>query len=782
MTRSVLRATTALATVVWGGAVAWAQQAPVPGVSDAPIIDEVIVTARFREERAQDIGGSVAAIGEDDLQREGITDFEDIARRTVSLDFFDRGPNQNEVSIRGISSGVQTGLADTGTAGPLVSQFLDDVPVAASTASQRDFDYFDFERVEVLRGPQPTLFGEGSVGGTIRYFTKSPDLDGNAVNDSILRGKVSFTEDGGTNYAVSAASSVILVPGKLGVRGVINYRDDAGFIDNPTLGTTDVNDYDALSGRAVVLLEPNEDLSVRLSAFLGRDDIGEVNLVDAPPASPEALVSNSPIDGTSADDFDLFSGKIAYDFGPVTVTSITGYFERRRSFETFDPTAASGFATFLPVSLSVLSTLDSEDRSITEELRFVSDFDGPLNFIAGFYFQDTKLTTDILGTAPEIAPFVALPAGDTTLFQQDNVIESRQLSGFAEFTYELTERLRLIAGTRYVNEEITSTALTSLAAIGSGPLGILPPFAVIDGNAFVTAAGFPLTAEFTLNRFLPRGAVEYDLTDQALVYVQAATGVRNGNLNPASSAFQASGGSPALFGNFQTFSEDDVLSVEVGAKTRWLDDRLTANVAAYYTSYDDPQVQVSLPFVLTTNGPDARIFGVEWETNWKINDYFGAYFNGAYLNTEFVESAQLVPAVTLLGVPFDVPEGNELNNAPSWSFSAGGNVTYPIANSGLFLTGSAAYQFVGSRFATVQNLPSSVLDSQHFLNFRLGVEGDHWSVTGFVNNATNELEFQLIDGSAGLPFINANGALDYIPNAGSINRPRTVGLEVTFRY
>ena len=113
-------------------------------------------------------------------------DFEDIANRTAGLNLNDRGPNQNDVGIRGVSSGVGQSFGDSGISGPLISQFLDDIPVAQSSASQRDFNLFDFERVEVLRGPQPTFFGEGSVGGTIRYVTRTPDLSGDPVSDLSL--------------------------------------------------------------------------------------------------------------------------------------------------------------------------------------------------------------------------------------------------------------------------------------------------------------------------------------------------------------------------------------------------------------------------------------------------------------------------------------------------------------------------------------------------------------------------------------------------------------------
>lgn len=750
---------------------------------EAAEIEEVTVTARFREESLQDVGASIQAIDGDAIAREGIRDFADIAHRSAGISLIDRGPSQNDVSIRGIANGTAARLADLGSSGPLVSQFLDDVPVAAATASQRDFNYFDFDRVEILRGPQPTLFGEGSVGGTIRYFTRDPDLSRGAVNESTLKTSFSYTEDGGQNFAASGATSAVLIPDKLGIRGVVNYRDDDGYIDNPVLGMQDINDYQAVSGRAVVLFEPTDAFTLRLMAFVGQDDIGETNSVD-PGVDPDLLQFSSPIDGYSEDDFDLYTAKMDYRTGALTVSSITGWYERDRSDVFYDSQASAAFGRFTASPLTGTGVSASHDESLTQELRLVSDFDGPLNFTAGLYYQDAAFDTRLQTDAPELAPD-SVSQSQTLLIDQGNTVDSEQYSAFFELTLAATERLRLIGGVRYVEEEITNTSTSSRVAFGLGGSAVSPPFIINDVNALaVNVFGLPLDETFRLRKWLPRVAVEWQFSDEHLLYALASSGVRNGNLNPFTSAFQGSAGNPATFTALRSFDEDEVVSFELGAKTRWLAGDLTVNAAAFHTRYEEPQILTSTPLVLTVNGPNEEILGLELETNWRLTDSLDVYLSGTWQDAEFTGSQVLGNPALLasLGYQYDLNEGNRPVAVPEWAAAVGANIRYPISHGGTMLTAHAAYQYVGSRFATNQNFPSSKLRQLRMLNLRLGFESTVWAVHAFVDNALNEVEFQALAGNNAAVFLNADGDLDFLPTAAATNRPRTVGVEITLRY
>lgn len=785
--RRTLRSVSVLALIVsfYGAAPAWAQTAGADQADAPPAGDEtdaIVVTARFRQESAQKVGASISAIDGRAIEREGIRDFSDIARRTPGVTTIDRGPSQNDVSIRGISNGVSQRLSDLGGSGPLVSQFLDDIPVAAATASQRDFNYFDFDRIEILRGPQPTLFGEGSVGGTIRYFSRDPQLSGSAVSDMRFLSSLSSTEHGGTNVSASAATSFVLVPDKLGIRIVGNYRNDDGFIDNPLLGQKNINDHRAYSGRGVLLWEPTSDFSVRLMAFAGRDDFGGTYEVDAPPAPKDALRLSTPVDGNFYDDFQLYTGKIVYDAGPVTLTSITGWYSRDRQDEFFDAQSAAPFGRFT-TALTATGLSMSRDRSFTQEFRFVSDLSGPLNVTAGLYYKKASYFSTLSTTAPEFAPYT-FPVGGTTLIGQSGSTASRQFSGFIEFTLAASDRLRLIAGVRYVNQKITSTSIESIAAFGGGALGLTPPFVIADVNAVATAYGIPLSQSFKLSRFLPRASVEYDLGKDAMLYAIVSTGLRGGNLNPFTSALRGAGTPPdkAKFEAARSFHQDQVLTEELGLKTNWLQGALTVNLSGFHTHFDDPQIVTSNPFVLTVNGPDIEIWGVELQSSWRVRRGLNIYLNGTWQDARFIRDAVLAsPAVlAALGVSADLKKGARPVNTPEWAVTAGLDFRQPVAPD-MSITGLVAYQYVGDRYATSQNFPSSRLGAQNIVNLRLGLEFPHWSLTGFVDNLTNNIEYQSIQGNAGTPVL-VNGRLDFIPTSVAINRPRTIGVELGARF
>jgi len=741
-------------------------------------LEEIVVTARFKAESAQKIGAAISPLSAETIEREGITDFEDIARRTPGLASTDRGPNTNEVLLRGISNQTTERVTDITAVGPLVSQFLDDVPFASATASQRDVNLFDFARVEVLRGPQPTFFGEGSVGGTIRYISADPNLSGDALAHPVVRLGLSSTQDGGWNRAANAATTFNIVPGVFGVRAVLNWREDDGFIDNPTRGTKDTNTFDSKGARIVALYRPNDALTIRFAGHLSRDDTGDLTFVDTD-TKPSDLVLSTPVKGTSSDDVDLYSLKGDYVAGPITWTSITGYYRRKRETTGYDPANSGFFQGLFGTPINILIDNPLRDRTWTQEFRAVSAFDGPFNFTSGLFYKNKDSTVIAALTSPDgtFAPFQAVP-GDV-IFRGTTTYKTEQYSGFLEGTYAVAEHVRLIGGARYVHETIDSDVIEYLS-IG----GITPPIPTIDFADFLPASGLPTTYSFKLSKVLPRVAVEVDLTNQALLYASASAGVRNGNLNTAVSAFQAAGGgtagfNPDTFADLLVFKDDQVRTYELGLKTRSAQNRWTANLAAYFTQYGDPQIYTATPFVLVANGPDAHIKGLELETALRANAVFSLFANASFTDAKYVDSALLIPTLAP-AVTADVVDGNRLANVPKWAYSLGINARYPMARA--IWVGHLGYQYVGSRNSTAQNFASTELHSLGLLNARLGIETAHWSLVGYIANATNQIEAQSINATGGAAFVDAQGRLDAPVNAVSVNRPRTLGLELTARF
>ena len=406
-----------------------------------------------------------------------------------------------------------------------------------------------------------------------------------------------------------------------------------------------------------------------------------------------------------------------------------------------------------------------------------------MNFTAGAFYQDSELGAQSGANAPEFANPAFTDPVTTATFESLTHFESEQYSAFLEFTLEATERFRLIGGMRYVNEKVESTALiaTNLNPFTALAMGLPPlPMPTADGLFVTTLFGFSLSEEFELDDWLPRGAIEIDLTDDAMVYATVAKGARSGNLNPPNTAAIAAGFDPTRFAELRTYDEDSAVSYEAGAKARWMDGSLTTNLAIYHTKYEDPALMIATPLVLSINGPDIDITGFEFEAYWLANEVVSLYAGIGYQDAEFADSALLIPQAAALGFAADLAEGNAPANAPEWSMSLGADFRTPLPNNSLALTGHIGYQYVDSSFSTPQNFPSTKLDSQSFLNVRIGVESDRWSLVAYAANLTDEVRYQHIEYTAG-PFIDADGDLDNVVIAGSVNRPRTIGAEFTIR-
>lgn len=746
------------------------------------VLEEIIVTARFREESIQDIGAGVSALGGDDLINHGVTNIDDLARSTVGLNNIRLRQNDNEVSIRGVSN-LGTSFFSSSS---VFTTYVDDISVV-STFGQRDFGMLDLDRIELVRGPQPTLFGEGAVGGVIRYFTRDPDLSGPTYT-AFTSGQIETMNGGGLAYLADGAASLIFTPEKSGLRVSGYYRKDEGFIDNRLSGEEDTNDFSSFGARAVLLLQPNDRLSARLSAFVARDEHAFDSSIE-PGTDPEDLVFGIPglPDGvypdfvaSGDDDFDLYSARISYDFGLFEVTSITGLYNRDRQIETLDIGTTVGLQPFLPTinTTSFGSNTFAEDM-FSEELRVVSNFNGPLNFIAGAFYRDRDFALDRRLVIPDL-PAVSTPPSDVG---QQNVTnnESSQISGFAELTWSVTDRLRLIGGVRYVDDTYTSNFEETIVNLNPANAPWTPsnPIDFLFINDVLSAIGVPPPFEFKLTEFLPRAAVEFDVNDDILIYANGARGIRNGGVGSALAAV-ASSGDPADADFFDTFvenllfDEDSVVGVDIGVKAVWLDGAITTNIGLFRTKYEDTQIMVLAPVSNTVNGPDQVIEGVELETVHRWSDNFSTSFNATLLDSEFQDD------FSITGIGNDIRKGNDAINAPGLSYSFGYDYSKPMGGR-WNLVSSGDFQYIGERFSDASNFPSGELDPIGILNFRFGIESERLSLTAFVRNALNDVE--AISSAVSGETRDANGnAIDGPVTAQYVNQPRSVGVGFTVRY
>src|SRR5579872_6623252 len=386
-------------------------------------LEEVVVTAQRRAERLIDVPMSITAITGDELARSGATSLIDIASTVPGFSTAQFSPGQNRVQIRGISS--LAGL-------PTVGEYLDEISVNVQGGAPSygpDIRFIDMERVEVLRGPQAALYGEGSMGGTIRFLTHNPDLNGVSVGVDTALGTVT---DGSQLYRGNVVVNVPLIQDTLGMRFAGGYEKSPGWIDYPATGRTDANSGTSKTARLKTLWKPNNSFTATL-LLLDQDTALHADNLSALDRTAPFLLLTPYVDKNR-----LASLVLEYDVGPFTVLNATGYMNRT-SNQTLDFTSLlGGVYAFLGISpsspqypKSVAANAPFHFRSFSEELRFTSKGDGPLTWIGGVYYRDYwEIGSDATTATPNPLPFELLNS-----YSSD---ESKSTSVYAEGSYRIT--------------------------------------------------------------------------------------------------------------------------------------------------------------------------------------------------------------------------------------------------------------------------------------------------------------------------------------------------------
>ena len=547
--------------------------------------DEIIVTATKRATNLQDTALAVSAITEEFLQQQGFDDISEIAGSIPGLQFQNSGkPGLNRVTVRGISP-----IAGAVT----VAYYLDELAITAPVApeTQADVVLLDVSRVEVLRGPQGTLYGEGAMGGAIRFITNKPDSEEFSARVS---GGAGFIKDGGGVYETSAVVNVPLVEGVAAIRGVGFWQRNGGFIDNPIHGE-DVNDYNKYGGRLTLGLTPTDALEINIVGEYNKNEIGFDSRI------------LSPLDATTPEAFedeDYFrTGLTAiYEFPTFTLTSATGYFER----SSFGEAGDSIGNTF---TIDGVFTTTFEHDVFQQELRAASTHDGPLNWVLGAFYKDQESTVD--NATEDVVSF--------SILLNENI---KQWAVFGELGYALTDQLSILGGVRYQEEEIES----------------LRDFEFFGADRQEDENTFDVTTY--------KASLRYDFNEKALAYFTYSTGWRRGGVNLPFA------GLPPLTPEEETFDPDRLNNYEIGWRTSWLDGDLLVNGAAYYNVWRDFQAILTLGGV-TQNAEKAVSYGVEMEITANILDNLQVLLTGNVgdATIESDDIAGIPPGTNLQQVP-----------------------------------------------------------------------------------------------------------------------------------
>jgi iron complex outermembrane receptor protein len=762
--RAIWVASAAAAAMSTAGPVLAADAAPAAASGEQVGVAEVVVTAnKLNSSKVLETPSAIQAISGASLARAGTVGFIDVAGKIPGLSIQDLGPGDRKYVIRGINS---TGDSTTGV-------YYDEAVISGANADdgggfESDIRLYDIDHIEVLRGPQGTLYGASSMSGTIRFITNKPNL---TDFSGYLNGEISGTEHGGTNYDGNGAVNLPIIPGKLAVRVVGWTINDSGYIDqlrvgagtpNPQGLVKGVNNDDVQGGRVSVRYQPIDALTIDASFTDQRETSDGSSRYT--PAGVTAFPIGAPLKGCdlcntdvtrspASDDLQVYSLTVNYRFQYGTLTGTANQYNRRIGF-TFDSTP---ILVSFGVPVPAVTEEPRTQRITSSEIRYASDFDFPVNFVVGGFrqHQTNDLTVDVItsnGLGLPNGPFsrsnaqdaLSSPTGDT-FFGRTDFRETTQYAAFGEATWKVTPQFTLVGGIRYFTEDLEGVQEQT------HPFGGFPPGPVQGPIADKSQSFDKVTYKFNAS---------YKFSDDLLVYATASEGFRSGGLNSLSQPFEAVPGS---------FGPDSLWSYEGGLKGRLFDGRLDYQVDGYALFWYNIQVQETTAdgaFVFQGNAGDAAVQGFEFEFNARPIQYFTASFAGSYQDAYLTRGAsplqkQLNPT---LGVT-----GENIPNVPKFQFNLGLNYTAPLPLAGDWKGIAAAdITYRDSEDAYFASNPFNLrLKSYTLLNLRGGVSTGPWTALVFIRNATDE--------RAQVSAINSTQD----PDALLTVRPRTVGVSVT---
>jgi len=783
--RSVLLASVA---AVLSGAPALAQDtAAAPPEADEYEGNVIIVSATKRDTTIQDVPFSINAQTQEDIQRSGAVTLEDLSRNVAGLTIQNLGPGQSQVSVRGISAGQvvrdQPGVKEQ------VGVYLDESVISLSLFTP-DIDLFDLNRVETLRGPQGTLFGSGSVGGTIRYITNQPRL---GVTEGTVEANVNIIDGGNAGSHLKGAVNLPLGD-NAAIRAVGYYTRYAGFIDAAGPGGGEnVNDGERYGGRIALTFEPTDNLSITPRVIYQKIEVGGFNRQEVFNLFANPFTTTRPavqlgereqfllLPERFEDETFIADLTVKIGLGSMDLTSVTSYINRD-ILVSRDASALTGSVSvdlgFPETGVALASNLrDTTDLStFTQELRLASDYDGPFQWLIGGFYSDVQrdyrqrlptpgydaFTDATLGAGTSAAVANGFPADSP--FNSDLPFDIKQFAVFGEATYDITEKLTFTAGGRYYDFEETRT-ITTGGLFANGDAGVVDTTAS-DG-------------------FTPRFLLSYKASDSVTINAQAAQGFRLGGVNDPLNTPLCNAQDLALFGGFQDYDDETLWNYELGVKTQG--DGFTFNAAAFYNDITDLQVTLdagSCSSRIVFNVPEAFAAGIEAEFGFQPAPGLNFDLSGSYIQSEF-NSTLPGPLASATGIR----DGNRLPSVPEFQLSASGSYEWELGDSTTaFITGSL--QHVGSRFtqpADQENNPGTFVHGLPFggapatasttvdlelpdyqlVNLSAGIELDRGlSLTAYVTNLFDENPLLSFDRERG-----GRARLGF-----NIGQPRTFGV------
>ncbi len=726
----------------------------------ASALQEIVVTAQKRQEKLHDVPMGVTAVTTDELQKQRLVSFADLEAKVPGLSVEQIQPGQDRLAIRG---------QNVGSVGSTVTTYIDDVPFGSSNALANgslvtgDFDTWDLQRVEVLRGPQGTLYGAGSEGGLLKYVTNPPDPTREAAavelgGEDVAHGETAGSIKGMLNMPI-AGSAALRISG--------DYAGVPGYIDDPSLGKNDINRGYQEGIRASFLLQATDNFSVRLNAFGQNlhtdgtpyiDVIGAAGTPQTPPANQlqpsigdydQMRFTGEP----STFRYRIYSASLDWNLGWGTASSITSYGTSVQNLysDASSVALAPGF-TFGDLATSVTGVptgvAETNDLSVgkfTEELRLASSGTQALEWQVGAFY------TRELSTLDQALPTFLIPSQAATGLPAALEIVTldatyKEASGFGQITYHFNPQFDLALGGRW--SENKQSAIETI-----GGLLINPP--QLD-------TGSSTGTDFTYS-IAPR----WHITSDTMAYARVATGYRPGGPNALPPVAPA--GVPA------SYQSDSTVNYELGTRTSLMDNRLSIDVAAFLVDWKKIQLlEIVDNFGINANGGTAESKGLEWTFGLTPVQGLNLTLTGAYVDAYLTSSAPAAGGNDGDPLPYVAKLSSSLDGSYTWRTSgdysgfAGATWTYM---GGRWNDFSASTSVQGGALVSTPN-PRIELPSYNTISVRAGFENARWTFLLYCKNVGDQ---------RGLTYYANSGT----PNSGgsiAVVQPRTIGATITTRF
>lgn len=757
-------------------------------------LQRMIVTATKRAQFAQDVPFSLNVQSEEDIKRLNTTDLEDLSRNVAGLSIQNLGPGQSVVTIRGVSSGQivrdQPGVKEQ------VGVYLDETPISLSLFTP-DIDLFDLNRVETLRGPQGTLFGSGSIGGTVRYITNQPSLgvsevkveiDGNYIDEGSAGGHLKTA----LNVPLGEDAAVRLVAYGTRYGGFIDARKEGGTVDE------NVNDGTRHGGRISLLWEPTDNLSITPRVVYQKIDLGgfnrdEVFNIFAHLDNNITLGEREQVlllDEAFEDETLIFDTVVDLEIEGLFDITYSGGYINRDLLVSRDASALTGSVSIdlrdhqsVPFPNDPISQVinpsnlrDTTDlEQMTHELRLSSNDDSALQWLSGVFYSNVERDYSQRLPTPGYDDLWMVPSADTNFpdavdspYSSDLTYDLRQIALFGEATYTLLERLDLTAGLRWYDWEEDKTFKS--------------------GGGFSNSAAQNQDVTVSSDGFTPRFMVSYDANDNLTVNAQVSRGFRLGGINDPLNQLLCRDAYDTFRG-YQEFEDETLWNYEVGFKSSF--ENVTFNGSVFYNDIENLGVNVDAgpcSSRVTISVPESHTAGAELELSLQATRSLLLAFAGSYLEAEFDSTIRTANGDVVEGIE----KGNRIPSVPDWQLS--GSATYILPG---FLNAkesylSASWQFVGDSITQSGDqvpgkeifshrfpygIPASttvdlLLDSYHLFNLSAGFVYDNLEFTAYVKNITDE--------NARLSFDRERGGRARL--AYRVGQPRTFGVVTRMRF